>query len=278
MRMIKPMTFLIGCSTMFGRPLAAYLKRVDAESFLDEWREHHPKTTGFEKQVGLNRSSITSAEVMVSMYAKLCYKSLTLGKNPNVSKIRSVEDNLRAVIASGHGSVLEHVSLNFVTTGCSRVFTHELVRHRTGVAFSQTSGRYVRQSDMEFVWDPVLDEICDDAEDYLDSCAAFYSRMCNRIFNDPHMSFDRKKKLTSALRRFLPHGIANEIGWTVNIRQLRHMIMMRTSEHAEWEMRFVFSGVYQLLKDSFPLFVHDAKERITDDGLLEITGMKVLPY
>ena len=47
------------------------------------------------------------------------------------------------VIESGHGSTIEHVVFTFAITGVSRTLSHQLVRHRAGVAFDQQSQRYV---------------------------------------------------------------------------------------------------------------------------------------
>lgn len=46
------------------------------------------------------------------------------------------------------GSVIEHHVTNWIFADVSRVFTHELVRHRVGTAFSQESLRYVRLNDL----------------------------------------------------------------------------------------------------------------------------------
>jgi thymidylate synthase ThyX len=88
---------------------------------------------------------------------------------------------------------------------------------------------------------------------------------------------DKKKKLTSALRRVLPNGQVNEIGFTVNFRELRHVVQLRTSRHSEWEIRHVFGQVYRLVKDRHPLLFYGAKEEVVD-GLLEVSGMKMQPY
>ena len=64
-----------------------------------------------------------------------CYRSWEPGLNPNVTRIRTDQAKyLENILASAHGSVLEHVSFTFVLHNVSRVFTHEVVRHRPGVA------------------------------------------------------------------------------------------------------------------------------------------------
>ena len=127
MRYVEPKTFLVGVTGILDG-LEEYLKYSGNEGFLDDLDE-------------ARREGLSGGEILCSFYAKLCYKSLCLGQNANVTKIRDIESNLMGCFDSGHGSVFEHCLLNFITTDCSRVFTHELVRHRVGTAFSQTSGR-----------------------------------------------------------------------------------------------------------------------------------------
>jgi len=91
------------------------------------------------------------------------------------------------------------------------------------------------------------------------------------------VDFDFKKKLTSAIRRIAPNGQSNEIAVSMNVRTLRHTIMMRTSRFAEWEIRAVFGDIYRICKEKWPLMFADAKER-KHEGLLEVYGMKMNPF
>src|SRR6187455_3485157 len=55
----------------------------------------------------------------------------------------SMQRLISNVIESGHGSTIEHVVFTFGISGVSRTLSHQLVRHRAGVAFDQQSQRYV---------------------------------------------------------------------------------------------------------------------------------------
>lgn len=272
MKLVQPKVFLLGYTAVDQAALQSYLDYVGCSSFLGSFAD------------AVN-SGINPGEALCSLYAKLCYKSLTTEGNDNVSRVRDIESNLRSCFDTGHGSVFEHCNLNFVITDCSRVFTHELVRHRVGSAFSQTSGRYVRSENLNMVLeDPLASKLkTKDGALLLDVMAA-WARQIEGSYNDVVKQFDweamkmvDKKKLTSYLRRNLPNGQANEIGVTLNIRSLRHLVQMRTGRHAEWEVRQVFGQVYELVKDKFPLLFHGAKvEKV--GGLNEISGMKMQPY
>ena len=61
------------------------------------------------------------------------------------------EDYIHHLIRMGHESVLEHVNWTFIIAGVSRAFTHQIVRHRVGFAFSQLSQQYHDESEAEFV-------------------------------------------------------------------------------------------------------------------------------
>lgn len=57
---------------------------------------------------------------------------------------------IRMLIKNGHYSVLEHAYATFRISGVSRVFTHQLVRHRL-CSFTQQSQRYVDESNFDYI-------------------------------------------------------------------------------------------------------------------------------
>ena len=173
--------------------------------------------------------------------------------------------------------MFEHVNFNFIAANCSRIFTHEQVRHRPGAAYSQNSGRYIRLDDIDMVFDPILNPIKELCEEKRRHDEEWYGRAVKAIGLESMKSFDQKKKVTSALRRFAPNGQANEIAITLNLRSIRHVVMMRTSRHAEWEMRKVYEQVYFLLKDRHKTMFHGAREEIVE-GIVEVTGMSMQSY
>ena len=69
--------------------------------------------------------------------------------------------------------------------------------------------------------------------------------------------FGLKKRLTSAFRRILGNGQANHLVMTGNHRAWRHIIEMRTSVHAEEEIRVIIGDVAQQLKAKFPTIYAD---------------------
>ena len=56
---------------------------------------------------------------------------------------------VKKVLDSGHQSIAEHVYFTFAVEGISRACSHQLVRHRAGIVFSQQSQRYVETKEDE---------------------------------------------------------------------------------------------------------------------------------
>ena len=78
---------------------------------------------------GWTTDSDVPAEVLPEVAGRLCYMSFA---KPRGGGNRAYLDHIKEV---GHGSVLEHTVWNFIITGVSRSFTHELVRHRAGFGY-----------------------------------------------------------------------------------------------------------------------------------------------
>ncbi len=267
MSFVKPRVYLVGY-TQIDRPgLLCYLEHTDNLRFLDYVNE------------AVQKYKLSDGEILCSLYAKLCYKSLSPGHNTNITNVRNIYDNLLKCIESAHIGVFRHFNLNFIVTDCARIFTHEQVRHSAGVAYSQTSGRYCRlPEEFSFIMPPELEGLEPEIQEYLEHAQRTYSELCKKTgLDNPDMSFNKKKKITSALRRLMPEGLAVELGITINIQALRHTIMMRTSRAAEWEIRYIYNQIYQIIKQKYPLLVHDARTEMVDD-LFEITGMTIQPY
>ena len=198
---------------------------------------------------------------LIEVAGRLCYKSFAPGLNANVKKVRQGNARyLRNLISSGHGSVMEHVSITFLFQDVSRVFTHELVRHRAGVAISQESMRYVRLDELMMY----LPSVIRDNPRVLSAAAQLVQRMeefqrfaAAEYGLDDSADFAYKKHVTSALRRFAPIGVATNIVWTANLRALRHVIEMRTSKAAEEEIRLVFDQVADIARTMYPTVFQD---------------------
>ena len=181
-------------------------------------------------------------ELLVEFGGRACYRSWEPGLNPNVTRIRTdPREYFGNLLRSLHGSVLEHANYSFAFRNVSRVFTHELVRHRAGSAFSQESLRYVRLTDIGFRVPPALEPVREQVISLVEQLEEFQVSAADELgIDEEGLPFHVKKEVTSALRRLAPIGLSTDIIWTANVRTLRHVIEMRTAEGAEEELRLVF--------------------------------------
>lgn len=195
-----------------------------------------------------------------------CYRSWKEGLNPNVTRVRKDQkEYFLNILRSGHGSVLEHANYSFIIYDCSRVFSHELVRHRAGSAFSQESLRFVRLDEIPFRIPEVLEPMRPRILSILETLEEFQIAAAEEFgLDEEGIPFHQKKEITSAMRRLAPDGVSTVILWTANVRTLRHVIQMRTDPGAEEELRFVFDKVGRLMVEEAPLLFADFT--VTEDG------------
>jgi thymidylate synthase (FAD) len=238
-----PQIFLIARPAVDFEGMLAYLQSVGGASWLE----------------GRSTQGLVDAELLVEFSGRACYRSWEPGLNANVSKVRSdSRDYLTNLIASGHGSVLEHVSWTFAFRDVSRVFTHELVRHRAGSAFSQESLRYVRVTDIGFRVPAALEPLRDRVVSLVEQLEEFQLDAAAALgIDDDGVPFEVKKEITSALRRLAPIGLSTDIIWTANARTLRHVVEMRTAASAEEELRSVFGEVAAIMLREAPALFAD---------------------
>ena len=277
MRECLPQIFLLG-------------ETVVNHSEMQRYFRYKNETTGKDKPpIKWQPTTNNSIELLSEFYGRLCYESWDVESttNKNISRIRKDStDYLQNIIRSGHGSIFEHSMVNFVFADVSRVFTHELVTHRVGIGKSQQSLRYYRGDEYgigclreqivgpqailtleEEVSDEVLKIFCETVE----SVESGVKKLTELLeIDDGKMNFDVKKKLTSFIRRLAPNGQSTDIGWSANIRTLRHVLESRTNRHAEWEMRHVFANVGEILMDKYPALFKDY-EIESVDGINEFT-------
>jgi len=249
-KFVKPKVFLVGETQVLKEGLQAYLEHIGAP----QWRTDAP----------------SDAERLTEVFGRICYRSFEPGLNKNVTQVRHGNAKYLAhIVEVGHGSVLEHAVLNFVFADVSRVFTHELVRHRAGTAMSQESLRFVRLDTFSAYVPLIIEENEEGLSLFartLDQLEAVQQTLADLYAVDKAGGFDRKKKLTSAFRRVAPIGVATTLGWSCNLRTLRHVIERRTDPAAEEELRLVFGMVYDLVKDRYPNVFADYRVE-TVDGL-----------
>jgi thymidylate synthase (FAD) len=247
---VEPEVFLVAKPELDYDEVGRYLREVGGESWLERLDR------------GELDAELNDPQNLAEFAGRLCYRSWEPGLNPNVTRIRTDQDAyLENILRSLHGSVLEHVSFSFVLHNVSRVLTHELIRHRPGVAISQESLRFVRLQDIPFwfpEWARADQELMKRATALLEQMEEFQGWMAGHFgLDDEGVPFSEKKHKTSFMRRFAPEGVGTGLVWTANVRTLRHTLEARTAPGAEEEIRLLFNRIGEVVRAEAPALFGD---------------------
>lgn len=182
----------------------------------------------------------------IERYGRTCYKSENLiTDNSSVSFVKNI-------IKRGHESVIEHEKIT-VKIVCDRGVTHEIVRHRIA-SYSQESTRYCNYqndkfgSELTFI-KPVF--WTEDSEQYI----IWYNMM--QEIEDKYMYLICHGASPQEARSILPNSLKTEIIVTMNLREWRHFLKLRTSEAAHPQMQEIARAILTKFKEVIPIIFED---------------------
>jgi len=167
-------------------------------------------------------------EKVVAAAARLCYSSASGAEIMENFSDEKVAAFLAKLTDYGHSSPLEHASFTFAIDGVSRALSHQLVRHRIGVSFSQKSQRYVKEKQFEYV-KPA--SIAKNAE----ASARFDEVMA--YLEENYEAFLAMGLPAEDARYILPNACVTNLVVTMNARSLHHFFELRCCMRAQREIR-----------------------------------------
>ncbi len=212
-----------------------------------------------------NSDTDNASEHLVEIAGRLCYMSFA---KPRPGGNQAYIDHILEV---GHGSVLEHAVYSMIFTGVSRSLTHELVRHRAGMSYSQLSQRYVDESDCAFVVPPSI-TLESESGAWWASCVGRALGQYQAMIESLEMRFAditdktlKRKKIRETARAVLPNCTETKIFVTGNARAWRHFLELRGSIHADAEIQRLAIAVLDVLQAESPNLFGDYT--VTDQGI-----------
>lgn len=239
----KPKVTLIAQPILLSTGVTEFLRSETTLDPLDAWT-HEDKVLP------------NDAELLPEFCGRMCYGSFGSKQGRKTNK-----GYLENIIKQGHGSVLEHSNFTFLVTQASRGFTHEMVRHRAGFAYSQESTHFIDYTD-PMNWSLCIDgnmanidpaitlQMIDKAKEAFKEYGRVYTFLRD-IQQVP------KKQACSMARQILPTGIESKIAFTANARALRHFIEYRCNKHNVLEIAEVAYQVADILKKRVPNLFDD---------------------
>lgn len=240
----------------------------EMERFLDD---HH---------VEWQTDTTIGAEELAETAGRLCYMSFA---NPRPGGNSAY---LRHILEVGHGSVTEHAVWNFIFTGISRSLSHELVRHRAGMSYSQLSQRFVDESVAEYVEPDCIANVPHLHAQWLQATMTAhraYVKLANDLMDTMHFNTgdqpgdhrqrntEIRKAARQAARNVLPNCTETKIFVTANARALRHFIELRGTRHADTEIRKLAIAILRIMQKESPNLFGDYQIVPLADGTFEAT-------
>lgn len=184
---------------------------------------------------------------------RVCYKS--------EEKIAegSTEKFLRGIIKRGHESVIEHESITVRIT-CDRGVTHEIVRHRIA-SYSQESTRYCNYTNDKFGSQISCIDIATgfsyDLNDENDRKKYEIWTKAMEAAEKYYFELVEAGAKPEEARSILPNSLKTEIVMTMNLREWRHFIKLRTSKRAHPQIQEVANMILKEFARRFPIFFVD---------------------
>lgn len=244
------------CQEALAGFLAGFAPELEFPQYLDDVPIGGGDEDGLQYEPGAN---------IAKTAGQLCYLSFGPNRTKNAEGAK-YHGNIKL---SRHGSVLEHPQYSFLIYGIGRDFTHELVRHRVGVAYSQVSQRYVDGKTLRFVERPEYqnhDKLHYRFEKRIDYFTREYAEIAEILMElqaggDVTLTGDkrteRRKKVNQAARSSLPNETEAPIMFSGNVRAIRHVIEMRADGPADLPIRAVGVRLLLIMKQIEPTLFDD---------------------
>lgn len=178
-----------------------------------------------------------NAEALIARCARISHRSEAQTSPEADAKL------IRKLIELGHESVLEHASATFLIEGISRACMAQLTRHRL-VAFTVESMRYVNVALNGVVVPDSVQPGVGWASEVFAEATEFARQAYEKLLDGGVPPEDA--------RFVLPIGTQTRLVMTANFRELRHIIKLRGSKAAQWEIRGLAKKLLEVLQEEAP--------------------------
>jgi len=198
----------------------------------------------------LNRDEILKN---IEKIGRTCYKSEDLITTESAPKFVSM------LVARGHEAMIEHVNVSVKFT-TNRGVSHELVRHRIA-SYAQESSRYCNYSKDKYDNQLTFINI---SEAFPNCTSEEYEVWLNSMARAErdYLELIELGSKPDFARDVLPNSLKTEIVATMNLREWRHFIRLRTSKFAHPEIRIPAIKVFDKLNETLPEIFSDLESEV----------------
>ena len=185
-------------------------------------------------------ASIKDMENFAALAALTCHA--------NTEKKYVPHEVLGRIIKAGHESILEHITLTYSVKGLSRACLQELARHRH-ISLSVESTRHTLK---KIIASP--DKVGHLYEIIPPNFHETLRETLRLIFTQSELTNDE-------LKYYLPEFWPTNLILTSNIRELRHILTLRTNPAALNEFRVLAYSLFEAVPEDFRYLLEDCVYR-----------------
>ena len=179
----------------------------------------------------------------------------------NTEKEYEPSEVLGRIIKAGHESVLEHITLTYSVKGLSRACLQELARHRH-ISLSVESTRYTLRKYMKEIEEgKSLSMYLPAGRKISVDNITFSAEKLSSMFIDwlMRIAIDCPEIPNDELKYYLPEFWPTNLILTSNIRELRHILKLRTSPAVLKEFRVLCYSLYEAVPEEYRYLVEDCE-------------------
>ena len=190
---------------------------------------------------------LTTITQVLEMQHNAAYAMLTCHANTEKLETEKPRVFIEKAIKAGHESVLEHITLTYEVKNLTRACLQELARHRH-ISLSVESTRHTLKKNISD------DDFFTKAS--LSIPETYWGRFVRTI--DYLRELNNEFKLTNdELKYYIPELWPTNLVMTANIRELRHIVKLRTSPAALKEFQDLARKLVEVLPDDFKYLLED---------------------
>ena len=163
---------------------------------------------------------------------------------------------IKKILDMGHESVIEHYNIT-VRIICDRGITHEIVRHRIA-SYTQESTRYCNYSAGKFGGEITIIKPCFwNSDNEADKKKYEIWEKAMKEAEKAYLELINLGASPQEARSVLPNSLKTEILMTMNLREWRHFLKLRTSNTSHPQMREIARPLLDEFKKQVPVIFDD---------------------
>lgn len=167
----------------------------------------------------------------------------------------SDDEYVKALIGYGHLGVLEHINFTFHVSEISRCLSHQLVRHRLA-SYLQMSIRHTKPTEDGYIIPTTIRNM---KVEVMKNGKEVCKELIKHAYDSYQYLINNGVPIEDA-RYVLPPAFYTHISFTINGRNLLHLLELRLHNSTQWEFREMACRLFDEVYSIYPILFESVKE------------------